>query len=527
MMSGLKGYYFNNNTLLDPSVHVRTDPKIDFTWAGTDQPAPSVNSGVFSARWKGVLIPPVSGDYTFYTSSDNGVRLFVNNQLLIENWEAHAPVKDKSDPITLRKGRKYPILLEFYNSGGPGEIKLSWSYPGKEEEIIPTQAFIATKNYKVTVVTGDKPNAETNANVYLTLDGTLGVSAENYLQGSFPIGSTRYFDIEYPDLGNLESVHVRHDNQNDAPAWFLEKVIVKDEETGQEWVFLCGKWIGTASKEEGLPKVGCENEKQLRSINTNVATEVNFINKTNSVVKIYWINAEGQRQHFKDLNPQESFIQGTYVTHPWVVTDEKGACLGIFQPEPGRKDAIIKEWVTDSDLKLGRTLYPEPSSQPQEQGLQTGRIIALKADNGMYLARTDAATKQTLIAKVAATNFKSDPTTHFEVVKLDGNKIALKANNGQFVAYQSDQTGTVAPYRSVAATLSTASEAAQFEVIMLDGGKIAITGSKIALKSIMGSNYLARTAKAGDVYDNYVVARIAPDRYATEPKTQFELTFIK
>ncbi|KAB8316562.1 hypothetical protein SD81_025620 [Tolypothrix campylonemoides VB511288] len=430
MMSGLKGYYFNNNTLLDPSAHVRTDPKIEFTWAGTDKPASGVNNA-FSARWKGILIPPVSGDYTFYTSSDDGVRLFVNNQLLIENWTVHAAKKDKSDPIiTLRKGRKYPIILEYYNQGGPGEIKLSWSYPGKEEEIIPTQALFPTKNYKVTVVTGDKQSAETNANVYLTLDGTLGVSAENYLQGSFPIGSTRYFDIEYTDLGNLESVHVRHDNQNDAPAWFLEKVIVKDEETGQEWVFSCGKWIAN-------------NE------------------------------------------------------------------------------------TVDPEKKLGRTLYPEPSTQPQEQGLQTGRIIALKADNGMYLARTDAATKQTLIAKVAATNFKSDPTTHFEVVKLDGNKIALKANNGQFVAYQSDQTGTVAPNRSVAANLSTASEAAQFEVLILDGGKIAITGSKIALKSVINEQYLARTEKQGDVYHNYVVARMTPERYVTEPKAHFELTFIK
>ncbi|BAY47672.1 PA14 domain-containing protein [Scytonema sp. HK-05] len=425
-MSGLKGYYFNNNTLLDPSAHVRIDPKIDFTWTGTDKPAPSVDNA-FSARWKGLLIPPVSGDYTFYTSSDDGVRLFVNNQLLIENWTAHSSTKDKSDVITLRKGRKYPITLEYYNQGGPAEIKLSWSYPGKEQEIIPTHALFPIKNYKVTVVTGDKQHSETNANVYLTLDGTLGVSAENHLIGSFPLGSTRYFDIEYTDLGNLESVHVRHDNRNDAPAWFLEKVIVKDEETGQEWLFSCGKWI--------------TNSEQL-----------------------------------------------------------------------------------DPEKKLGRTLYPEPSSQPQEQGLQTGRIIALKADNGVYLARTDAR-KQAVVASVAATNFKSDPTTHFEVVKLDGNKIALKANNGQFVAYNEQTSGTP-PYRSAVASLSTASEAAQFEVIILDGSKIALNGSKIALKSVINEQYLARTQRT-DEYTDAVLARIRESEYANEPKAQFELTFIK
>jgi hypothetical protein len=341
-MSGLKGYYFNNTTLQKPSAHLRTDPQIAFNWL--KEPAPSVTPDEFSVRWKGMLNPPADGEYTFSTYSDDGVRLWVDDQLIIDNWTPHSPTTDVSKPVQLFEGAKYPITLEFYDQGGRAVIDLFWSYPGNDEDLIPPEAFTATKNYKVTVVTANQPapGAETNANVYLTLNGTLGVSAENYLEGSFPTGSTRDFDIDSTDLGNLESVHVRHDNSKDAPAWLLDKVIVKDEETGQEWVFSCGKWIA--------------NNEQV-----------------------------------------------------------------------------------DPEKKLGRTLRPGDSSEPK--GLRNGQIIGLKADNGVYLARTNSL-KQAVVARVAAANLINDPSTHFEVVKLDGNKVALKADNGLFVAYEENQAST-------------------------------------------------------------------------------------
>ncbi|MEH2411172.1 VHL beta domain-containing protein [Nostoc sp.] len=93
-----------------------------------------------------------------------------------------------------------------------------------------------------------------------------------------------------------------------------------------------------------LPKLGCENEKSLRSVEGGAVSEINFINKTSSVVKVVWIDHQGQRKFYRDLKPGESYIQSTYVNHPWVVTDEKGGCLGLFlQSERDRKDAIIKK----------------------------------------------------------------------------------------------------------------------------------------------------------------------------------------
>ncbi|KAB8316563.1 hypothetical protein SD81_025625 [Tolypothrix campylonemoides VB511288] len=417
-MSGLKGYYFNNTTLQKPSAHLRTDPQIGFSWL--KEPAPTVNPDGFSVRWKGMLNPPVDGEYTFSTYSDDGVRLWVDDQLIIDNWTPHSPTTNVSKPVKLFEGAKYPITLEFYDQEGRAVIDLFWSYPGYDEDLIPSEAFTATKNYKVTVVTGNIDYSILDgSNVYLTLNGTLGVSAENYLEGSFPTGSKRDFDIDSTDLGNLESVHIRHDASKDTD-WFLDKVIVKDEETGQEWVFSCGKWI------------------------TN--------------------------------NPA----------------------------------------ITDPDKKLGRTLRPGDSSEPK--GLRNGQIIGLKADNGVYLARTNSL-KQAVVARVAAANLINDPSTHFEVVKLDGNKVALKADNGLFVAYEEDQASTFPPYRSVVAKASKVTQAAQFEAIVLDG-------NKIALKAV-NEYYLARTEKKGNEFNDVVVARVRESSYANEPKAQFEVTVIK
>ena len=57
-----------------------------------------------------------SGTYTFRTWSDDGVRLWVNGQLMIDNWSDHEPASDTAT-ITLEAGRKYDLVLEYYENG--------------------------------------------------------------------------------------------------------------------------------------------------------------------------------------------------------------------------------------------------------------------------------------------------------------------------------------------------------------------------------------------------------------------------
>ncbi|MUG91822.1 hypothetical protein F7734_04780 [Scytonema sp. UIC 10036] len=154
----------------------------------------------------------------------------------------------------------------------------------------------------------------------------------------------------------------------------------------------------TVNQTNQLSKQACENESQLRSLEGGAATSVNFVNKTSALVKVYWINYQGQRQLYKDLKSGESYTQSTYVHHPWVVTDEQGGCLGIFQPESERKDAIIEAFSGQGQGTSTQAPSPESS-----QTSQIGKIV-VNADewtlsNTGFTQAPDTATFVTNIAK--------------------------------------------------------------------------------------------------------------------------------
>jgi hypothetical protein len=136
--SGLTGQYYN-----DPGtgahfvtlVLTRTDATVNFTWTGS--PGPGVTSDNFAVRWTGQVLAPVTGNYTFSTVSDDGVRLWVNGQLVINNWTDHGPTTNTSAPIALTAGVKYAITMEFYERGEEAVAQLRWAYPGQTTQIIP------------------------------------------------------------------------------------------------------------------------------------------------------------------------------------------------------------------------------------------------------------------------------------------------------------------------------------------------------------------------------------------------------
>ncbi len=124
--TGLRGEYFDNADLTNPKV-TRIDSTVDFNW-GTGSPDPTVGSDTFSARWTGQLEAPKSGIYTFATTSDDGIRLWINNQLLIDNWTAPSSVNN-SRRIKLSKGQLYDLRLEYYDQTGDAGVHLLWRLP--------------------------------------------------------------------------------------------------------------------------------------------------------------------------------------------------------------------------------------------------------------------------------------------------------------------------------------------------------------------------------------------------------------
>src|SRR5262249_13445655 len=82
--NGLLGYYFGN-TNATGAVVVRLDQTVDFDW-GNGEPVRGVGRDEFKVIWTGDLEAPATGDFTFYISTDDGGRLFVNRQLVAEGW---------------------------------------------------------------------------------------------------------------------------------------------------------------------------------------------------------------------------------------------------------------------------------------------------------------------------------------------------------------------------------------------------------------------------------------------------------
>src|SRR6202161_2293998 len=90
---GLKGEYFSNEELKGTPALVRTDKHVHFDW-GEGSFAAGEPVDHFSARWTGFFVPKVTGDYKFFTSADDGVRLYVGDETAIDDWLPHSQTMD-------------------------------------------------------------------------------------------------------------------------------------------------------------------------------------------------------------------------------------------------------------------------------------------------------------------------------------------------------------------------------------------------------------------------------------------------
>ncbi len=133
---GLRADWYNNTDL---TAHVTTTiiPRINALFSG-DPPVGGVDVGTYSVSYTGWIQPRFSGTYTFYTLSDDGVRLWVDNQAIINNWTDHPGTWDQGT-IALTAGRLYPIRLDYFQNGGGALIALQWSSPDEPRMTIPPE----------------------------------------------------------------------------------------------------------------------------------------------------------------------------------------------------------------------------------------------------------------------------------------------------------------------------------------------------------------------------------------------------
>jgi regulation of enolase protein 1 (concanavalin A-like superfamily) len=139
--TGLTGEYFDNIDLTALKL-TRVDPTINFNW-GDFAPDSTVGVDTFSVRWTGKIEPQYSETYTFHATTDNGRRLWVNNQLIIDQWVDDWNVT-YTGTIALTAGQKYDIKMEYFENYGGASALLEWSSPSQARQVIPqSQLFPA------------------------------------------------------------------------------------------------------------------------------------------------------------------------------------------------------------------------------------------------------------------------------------------------------------------------------------------------------------------------------------------------
>src|SRR5713226_5301993 len=146
---GFKGEYFNNQELQGQPADVRTDEQVNFDW-GRYKPAPHVGENNFSVRWTGKLTPAESGAYRLGATADDGVRLYLDGQLLIDAWKTN-PTKTVTKEVNLEAGRAYDVRMEYYQYNREAIAKFVWSYPHFTERQVD-EAVSAARQADVAIV---------------------------------------------------------------------------------------------------------------------------------------------------------------------------------------------------------------------------------------------------------------------------------------------------------------------------------------------------------------------------------------
>jgi autotransporter-associated beta strand protein len=141
---GLNVEYWNGTnfgTLLSGANGTRQEASLNFSWADlkTYEYAPALQRfSNYSMRFIGSIQPRFTETYTFHATADDGVRVWVNNTLIIDQWLVQSAPVTSTGTVSLVAGQAVPIKVEYFRATGPGTLKLEWSSATQAREIVPT-----------------------------------------------------------------------------------------------------------------------------------------------------------------------------------------------------------------------------------------------------------------------------------------------------------------------------------------------------------------------------------------------------
>ncbi|MBN1916254.1 DUF11 domain-containing protein [Candidatus Dojkabacteria bacterium] len=206
--SGLNAYYYNNKTLFGSPTFTRVDPVVNspqLSWSLFGGSGGGLGGDNFSVKWEGQVMSNCSGPITIKTNSDDGLRVFLNNQLIIDKWfDREQPVPLDSADVNLTAGTWNNIRIDYYQHGGGSIAQLFWNstcQTGGADQIIPQQnlrqTYTGVINYGLT---GEYFNNENLAGSAVLNRTDLGINFNFDLGSPAPGVNIDKFSIKWTGM---------------------------------------------------------------------------------------------------------------------------------------------------------------------------------------------------------------------------------------------------------------------------------------------------------------------------------------
>ncbi|MEJ2700827.1 MAG: PA14 domain-containing protein [Sedimentisphaerales bacterium] len=174
---GILGEYFNNMGASGQPVLTRIDQNVDFDFGDGSPEAGVVDEDAFSARWRGEIEAAFSETYTFYTRTNDGSRLWLDDKLIVDKWVwVNRVVDTRSTPVVLVAGQRYSIRMEFFNEDTEAEAHLLWVSASQPKGIVPQAAL----SLPLQAGSPHPPNGQTGVKLIPPLRWVPGVYAASH-----------------------------------------------------------------------------------------------------------------------------------------------------------------------------------------------------------------------------------------------------------------------------------------------------------------------------------------------------------
>ena len=129
----------------------RIDPNLRFRWV-RNTPGKPIREDYFTAEWNGYIQPEFSEEYTFTAHADDGIRIWIDDKLVINQWEENKEDKDsqameselaavKDGKLKLKADKKYPFRAKYYEKTHQAGVVLNWESKSRKKQVVPASAF--------------------------------------------------------------------------------------------------------------------------------------------------------------------------------------------------------------------------------------------------------------------------------------------------------------------------------------------------------------------------------------------------